>query len=207
MLTALNTIGSEQAKPTKQTELKCKRLLDYAATYQNASIRYHASDMVLHVDSDAVYLVMPQARSRIAGYYQLLDYPTREGAINGPLLIEYKTLRSVVASAAEAEMGGLYHNAQTSIPIRYILQALHHPQPPTPIKTDNATAHGFIYNNINLKKSKSWDMKYFWSRDRKNQQQFKHIWDYGDQNDGDYWTKHHPTNHHREMRPRYIQDT
>ena len=207
MLTALNTIGSEQAKPTKQTELKCKRLLDYAATYQNAYIRYHASDMVLHVDSDAAYLVMPQARSRIAGYYQLLDYPTREGAINGPLLIECKTLRNVVASAAEAEMGGLYHNAQTSLPIRYILQALHHPQPPTPIKTDNATAHGFIYNNINLKKSKSWDMKYYWSRDRKNQKQFKYIWDYGDQNDGDYWTKHHPTTHHREMRPRYIQDT
>ena len=87
MLTALNTISSEQAKPTKQTEQKCQRLLDYAASYQNAFIRYHASNMILHVDSDAAYLVMPQARSRIAGYYQLLDFPAKEGTINGPILI------------------------------------------------------------------------------------------------------------------------
>ena len=105
MLPALNTIGTEQAKRTKQTEQKCHRLLDYAATYPNAFIRYHASDMVLHVDSDAAYLVMPKARSRIAGYYQLLNYPTKQGDLNGPLHIECKTLRNVVASAAEAEMG------------------------------------------------------------------------------------------------------
>ena len=206
MLPALNTIGSEQAKPTEHTKHKCKRLLDYAATYPNAYIRYHASDMVLHVDTDAAYLVLPKARSRVAGYYQLLDYPTNQDSINGPLLIECKTIRNVVASAAEAEMGGLYHNAQTSIPIRYILEALHHPQPPTPIKTDNATAHGFIYNNITLKKSKSWDMRYYWARDRANQKQFKYIWDYGDQNEVDYFTKHHTTPYHREMRPRYIKD-
>ena len=103
----LNTIWSEQAKPTKQTEQKCQRLLDYATTYPDASIRYHASDMVLHVDSDAAYLVMPKARSRIAGYYQLLDYPTKQGDINGPLHIECKTFRNAVASTAEVEMGGL----------------------------------------------------------------------------------------------------
>ena len=206
MLPALNTIGTEQAKPTKQTEQKCHRLLDYAATYPDAFIRYHASDMVLHVDSDAAYLVMPKARSRIAGYYQLLNYPTKQGDLNGPLHIECKTLRNVVASAAEAEMGGLYHNAQTSIPIQYILEALQHPQPSTPIKTDNATAHGFIYYNINFKKLKSWDMKYYLTRDGRNQKQFKYIWDYGDQNEGDYWTKHHPTHHHKAIRPQYIKD-
>ena len=111
-----------------------------------------------------------------------------------------------MASAVEVEMGGLYHNTQTSLPIRYILEALHHPQPPTLINTDNATAQGFIYNNINLKKSKSWDMRYYWARDRANQKQFKYTWDYGDQNEGDYYTKHYPTHHHRTMRPRYNQD-
>ena len=60
MLPALNTIGSEQAKPTKQIEQKWYRLLDYAATYPDASIRYHASDIVLYVNFDAVYLVMPK---------------------------------------------------------------------------------------------------------------------------------------------------
>ena len=71
MLPPLNTIGTEQVTPTKKTEEKCKRLLAYVAIYPNAFIRYYASQMVLHIDSDAVYLVMPQARSWIAGYYHL----------------------------------------------------------------------------------------------------------------------------------------
>ena len=56
--------------------------------------------------------------------------------------------KNLVTSAAEVEIGGLFHNAQTSIPITLLLSALGHPQPSTPIKIDNVTAHGFIYDNI-----------------------------------------------------------
>ena len=59
MLTALQEIASKQARPTEDTLKKCKRLLDYAATYLNAILRFHASDMILHVDTDAAYLVLP----------------------------------------------------------------------------------------------------------------------------------------------------
>ena len=58
-----------------KTEQKYHRMLDYAATYPNAFIRYYASEMILHVDSDAAYNVMPKARSRIAGYYYLAVKP------------------------------------------------------------------------------------------------------------------------------------
>ena len=64
MLPTLYTIYTEQAAPTKSTEAKYKRLLDYAATYPNSFIFYHASVMVLHIDSDVVYLVMRKAKSR-----------------------------------------------------------------------------------------------------------------------------------------------
>ena len=43
--------------------------MDYAATYPNVYVRYHASDMVFMVDSDAAYLVMPNAKSYIAVYF------------------------------------------------------------------------------------------------------------------------------------------
>ena len=49
-------------------------------------------------------------------------------------------------------------------------------------------------------------MKYYWTRDRANQKQFQFIWDYGDQNEGDFWTKIHPTCYQRQMRPKYIKD-
>ena len=163
--------------------------------------------MVLHIDSDAAYLVLPKARSRVAGYFQLNNkQSSNKFFCNGAILIECKGLRHVVASSAEAEIGGIFHNAQQAIPIRQALEALGHPQPATPIKTDNATAQGFVYNNINMKRSKSWDMRYHWLRDRRTQRQFDIFWKPGVDNDADYWTKHHPIHHHRTIRKSYIQD-
>ena len=106
--------------------------------------------MILLVDSDAAYLVLPNAKSRIAGYFQLNEHLDRilYPNINGAILVEYKILKHIVLSAAEAKKAGLFHNAQVSIPICHILEHLGHPKPPTPIKTDNSTALGFIINNI-----------------------------------------------------------
>ena len=64
ILSDLITITSEQAVPVKKTQLKCQRLLDYASTYSNAYIRYHASDIILHVELDTVYLLIPKPRIR-----------------------------------------------------------------------------------------------------------------------------------------------
>jgi len=165
--------------------------------------------MVLNIDTDAAYLVLPKAKRRLAGYFymghrrgKILPYTK----LNGAILVECKTIAHVVSSAAEAETAGVYHNAQVCVPIRRILEALGHVQPPTPIKTENATAHGFTYDNINQKRSKSWDMRYYWLRERKNQKQLDIFWDKGTLNDADYFTKHHPNTHHREIRKRYVYD-
>ena len=210
MLPALNEIACTQAKPTEYTKEECQQIMDYAATYPNVYVRYHASDMVLMVDSDAAYLVMPNAKSRIAGYFQLNHHPKRipHPDVNGAILVECKALKHVVSSAAEAETAGVFHNAQIAIPIRYMLEQLGHPQPPTPIKTDNSTATGFVYNNIHQKKSKSWDMRYHWLRDRQTRREFDIYWDKGSNNHADYFTKHHPTKYHQEIRStrRYVRD-
>ena len=111
-----------------------------------------------------------------------------------------------MASAAEAEVAGIFHNAQTTILIRRILRALNHPQPPTPIKTDNSTANGFIHNNIHQKRSKSWDMRYYWLREKYLHKQIQFFWEKGQTNDADYFTKHHPAKYHRSIRSKYIKD-
>ena len=208
ILPALNEIASEQAQPTQQTKQKAQRLMDYVNTYPNTYIRYYASNMILHIDSDAAYLVAPKARSRIAGYYYFSNHPSKNTTtrLNGAIHVECKTLRHVVSSAAEAEIAGVYHNAQTAIPMRTILEALGHSQPPTPIKTDNSTANGFIHDNIHQKRSKSWDMRYYWLRDRHTQKQFLFFWDKGSNNEADYFTKHFPAVYHRHKRSRYVQD-
>ena len=209
LLPALNDISKNQANPTQSTLDKCQRVLDYVNTYQHVTVRYYASDMILNIDTDAAYLVLPKARSRLAGYFYMGHHKGKQSpftALNGAILVECKTILHVVASAAEAETAGLFHNAQMAIPIRNILNALGHIQPATPIKTDNSTAVGFTYDNINQKRSKSWDMRYYWLRDRTNQQQFDIQWEKGASNNADYYTKHHATKHHRAIRSRYVHD-
>ena len=182
--------------------------MNYLYTYLEAYIYYHASNMVLHVDSNADYLVAPKARSRVAGIFHLSNHPniTQHPKMNGAILVECKTLRHVVLASAEAEVAESFHNAGVALPIWHMLEALNHPQPPTLLKTDNSTATGFICNNIHQKRSKSWDMRYPWLRDKQTQQQFKIFWEPGDNNNGDYFTKHHATVHHREQRPKYVRD-
>ena len=48
-------------------------------------------------------------------------------------------------------------------------------------------------------------MKFHWMRDRILQKQFCVYWDEGVNNWADYFTKYHPTKHHKLMRPKYIQ--
>ena len=89
ILPALNKISSTQAQPTQKTKEKAQRLMDYLNTYPSAYIRYYASDMVLHIDTDAAYLVAPKARSRVAGFFHLSNHPniTKNPKLNGPILV------------------------------------------------------------------------------------------------------------------------
>ena len=71
ILHTLSDISISQAKPTKYTKKEVDWLMDYCATYPSVTVRFHASDMILHVDSDAAYLVAPGVKSRIAGHFYL----------------------------------------------------------------------------------------------------------------------------------------
>ena len=52
MLPDLNSIADQQAHPTQNTEAAITHLLDYAATNPTAVVKFIASDMVLHIESD-----------------------------------------------------------------------------------------------------------------------------------------------------------
>ena len=113
-------------------------------------------------------------------------------------------MKHVVSSAADAEIGALFINARQAIPARMAAEELGHPQPPTPVQTDNTTALGFANKNLQPKVTKSTDMKNWWIRDREAQEQFRFYWAPGLNNDADYFTKHFCEAHHREKRPRFL---
>ena len=210
VLTALNTIAETQSKPTAQTMAHTLHLLDYLDTHPDATIEYKASGMHLWIDTDAAYLVAPRARSRVAGFYYLSDKPQTptqsHPPLNGAIFIECKILKNTVSSAAESETGGVFHNCQNAIPFRRTLEELGHPQHATPIKTDNSTSAGFCNQTIKEKRSKSWDMRYHWIRDKIGDKTVTIYWAPGTQNLADYFTKHHSPIHHRRIRYKYLHD-
>ena len=53
-------------------------------------------------------------------------------------------------------------------------------------------------------KAKTWDVRWYWLRNKKTQEVLNYYWDAGKNNDADYFTKNHAPKHHCEMRPRYI---
>ena len=73
MLPAFNQIACSQARPTKYTKEQYQKLIDYVATHLQVYIRDYASGVVLYIDSNAVYLILPK-KSRIAGYCQLSSH-------------------------------------------------------------------------------------------------------------------------------------
>eukprot|EP00957_Ditylum_brightwellii_P159349 12129451-Ditylum_brightwellii.AAC.1 len=105
LLPALNAISAQQSKPTVQTVKELDHFLDYMWTYPNAAVRFYASDMILHIHSNAAYIVLPEARSKAGGYFYLSSNPetTTEVPLNGVIHNECSTIRNVMGSAAEAE--------------------------------------------------------------------------------------------------------
>eukprot|EP00804_Cyclotella_cryptica_P020493 CCRYP_019412-RA/>CCRYP_019412-RA protein AED:0.05 eAED:-0.04 QI:0/0/0/1/0/0.5/2/0/1372 len=206
ILPALSTIASSQAAATELTLAQCTQLLDYCASNPDATIQYRASDMILNIHSDASYLSAPQARSQVAGYYFLGSIPTDDTPIklNGAILVFCGILKFVVASAAEAELGGLFLNCKEGKIQRLILEELGHTQPPTPIHCDNATATGIANDTVKKQRSRSMEMRFFWVTDQVQQRYFDVRWQPGQENLADYFTKHFESRHHVHVRPWYL---
>jgi hypothetical protein len=200
MLTPLSALASKQATPTKQTMEKCLQFLDYTASQEEAIITHRASDMKLAIHSDASYLSEPKACSQAGGHMFMAgmeEIPINNRAVLNILQI----IKTVMSSAAEAELGALFINAKTAVSMQRTLEELGHPQPQTPIQTDNSTAHALLTNKTLPKALKAMDMRFHWLRCRSAQDQYRFYWRPGTQNFAVYWMKHHLENHHKSFRP------
>jgi hypothetical protein len=162
VLMPLNDFTTEKTKATKKTQAATNKLIDYLATHPDATIRYHASDMILHIHSDASYLSISNARSPLGGLFFCGNKPSHENNPNGSILNVASVIKYVVASAAESEVGACFQNAQSGAPLRVTLIELGHIQPPTPLRIDNSKEFGIFKKTIKQKISKAMDMRYHW---------------------------------------------
>ena len=113
LLVALSAIGAQQAAAIEQ-------LLDYVATYPNDGILFRKSEMILPAHTDAGFLNESRARSR-AGAHIFLSENEPKPKLNGPILTIALIIKTVMASAAEAEMAALFITAKKMIPLCHTL--------------------------------------------------------------------------------------
>jgi hypothetical protein len=159
VLMPLNDIATEQTKATEKTQAATNQLLDYLATHPDATLRYHASDMILHIHIDASYISVSNTRSQLRGLFFCGDKSLQEDNLNVSILNVASIIKNVVASAAESEVGACFQNAQSGAPLRVTLTELVHIKPPTPLHTDNSTTFGIFNETIKQKRSKAMEIR------------------------------------------------
>ena len=205
MLLTVDHISREQSHGTEATLKKAIRLLEYAATFPNATIVYYPSDMVLMSNVDGSYNSELNACSRAAAFHYLgrLNDPD---FINGPIECLTTIIPTVVASAAETEYASLFIGGKSLLPLRYTLDDMNCIQPSTVIITDNVAAQNIANNTCKQRRSKSMDMRYHWIRDRVKLKDFKIVWRPGSDSIADYLTKTQPVAMVLKMRKFFVKD-
>jgi hypothetical protein len=113
VLMPLNDVVTEQTRATEKTQAATNQIRDYMATHPDTTIRYHAFDMILHIHSEASYLSVSKAHSRLGGLLFLGNKPPEQDKLNGPILNVASVIKNVVASAAKSEFGVCFHNGQS----------------------------------------------------------------------------------------------
>jgi hypothetical protein len=66
----------------------------------------------------------------------------------------------------DAEIGSVFLNAKETIFLQTTLEEMGHPQPPTPLRTDNTTSTGYSNDTIKQRCTRAMDMIFYWVKDR-----------------------------------------
>ena len=139
ILVALNIISVEQANSTETTTKAFTQLLNYSVMYSEAITRYYANHMILHIHGNASFLSEPGAKSIAGGCHFLRTASVvpnksliKQPPPNGPVHVKFTTIRNVLYSTMEAELGALFVNCQIGADTCMALIKMGHAYPSAP---------------------------------------------------------------------------
>ena len=95
---------------------------------------------------------------------------------NGPVPTIAKTIKFVMSSASEEELGAMFITAQEMVAMRQTLQEMKWPKPKSPLQTDNSASAVVVNNTTVPRKLKTMDRRLHWIRCREAQGQFRYYW-------------------------------
>jgi hypothetical protein len=71
LIMPVNVLDSEQTRATADTADKTIKFLNYCNTHPEATLRYHASDMILNIHSEASYISEREAKSGTGEFFYM----------------------------------------------------------------------------------------------------------------------------------------
>ena len=126
MLPTLSKLSLGRGIPIRALHGTAPHFLQYATTYPDAAIQYRPSAMRLVIWSDTSYLSESAGGLHyLTGHSDPLNIP-----VNGATDIASTIIPTIVSSAAEAELAGLFLNGQLGIASRTTLSHLGYPKLP-----------------------------------------------------------------------------
>ncbi len=129
----------------------------------NATMRFKASDMIMIVHSDALYLSKANTGSTACRIF-FMGWDTKDGdpiKLKGAFFTLCAILCFVIASTAGAKLGALFLNCKEGMNFQKTLEELGHPQPKTIVHCNNATTVGIANNTVKRQRSQSMEIRYF----------------------------------------------
>ena len=111
--------------------------------------------MHLWIHSDASYLNESKACSRNGGFFYFYEKPKLPikpnyppPKINAQVLINCKTINTVMSYVEEYDTGSGFINGKDAVPLHNPLHEMFHIKGPTPIQFDNIIANGIITDKL-----------------------------------------------------------
>ena len=141
-------------------------LLDYAATYLDATLRYEASQMILCIHSDASYQLETESRSCPDGHLFLGTPNYNDNKENiGAVYTTYEIIKNVMPAASEDECRSTFIKYNPTVPLRITLKEIGHPHPLTSVQIDNSATEGIMNSTMQQKRSLAMVMRFYWVQD------------------------------------------
>jgi hypothetical protein len=187
---------------------QAKHLLDYLATNPDATIRFHPSNIIMNVHSNALYLSKDNTRSHAYGHF-FIGWSAKDCdpiKLNDAVFTLCANLQFIVTSAAEAELGPLFLNCKEGLIFCITFEELGHPQPKTQVHCNDATAVSIANITVKRQRSRSMEMRFFLVCDKVAQDVYDVRWQLGQENLADYQSKHHIGTHHQAVHPWYLHE-
>jgi hypothetical protein len=189
---------------TTEKSAASNQILRYYINNPNPTLILWASDMQLSIVSDVSYASEADASSIGGGVFALRNAKDPIGECQAITEVRSDKIKIVCPSVCDAEyitifkMGirGLYHIQ--------ILEALGWPQGTVPIETDNLCAEGIANNKMLIKKTRTINTKFHWTRQQVEEGRYAVVWGPGKNNLANFFTKGVPKQEFLQVRAKLV---